>query len=97
MGPAHPLNVTQCGWGDGRHFNCTSVRYSINQNGFTGATADGYGNDTGGNFSINSAHPGGAEICMADGSVQFATDSMPLDLIHDHCTRAGGEIVFGGP
>ncbi len=102
MGAAHVQNEQQVGWttganpNDGRHHNCTAVRYQINQTGFTGSVADGHNNDVGGNFPINSAHPGGAQIGLADGSVQFATDAMALDLIHGHCTRAGGEVVFTG-
>jgi len=93
MGAAHPLNVNQVGWGDGRHFNCTTVRFSINQKGFSNTAANGHNNDVGTNFPIMSSHPGGVNIGMADGSVRFFSNTLDINLIHRFCTRAGGEVV----
>ncbi len=38
-------------------------------------------------------HPGGANVAMADGSVQFLSDTTPLRLLCTLVTRAGGETA----
>ncbi|MFO0863239.1 MAG: DUF1559 domain-containing protein [Gemmataceae bacterium] len=95
MGAQHNQGGGQSGWGDGRHFNCTSVRYQINKTGFNNgaAVADGINNDAGGNFPINSGHTGGVNILVGDGTVRFFTDSLATTQIHNFCTRAGGDIA----
>ncbi len=40
-----------------------------------------------------SFHIGGAHFAMADGSIQFKSDSIPLRLLADSITRAGHEVV----
>jgi prepilin-type N-terminal cleavage/methylation domain-containing protein/prepilin-type processing-associated H-X9-DG protein len=102
MGAAHPALTT---WpvgqnSDGRHFNCTSLRYMINQRvdaSNTGANAAahnaGLNNDAGTNFPLNSNHSGGVNVAMGDGSVRFVRDSLPLAAIHAFSTRQGGETV----
>jgi prepilin-type processing-associated H-X9-DG protein len=94
MGAAHAINGTQQGFGDGRHFNCTSVKYSINQIGFTGnSAAEGTNNDVGTNFPLSSAHSGGINVLKADGSVAFVNDSTSLPVISAMCTRLGNESL----
>ncbi|MBX9679254.1 MAG: DUF1559 domain-containing protein [Gemmataceae bacterium] len=94
MGADHPTGGGQAGWGDGRHFNCTSVRYTINQIGFTSADANaGVNNDAGGNFPLSSNHTGGCNILLGDGTVRFFTSSLSTAQIHPFCTRAGGDIA----
>ena len=93
MGAAHPAGGGQAGWGDGRHFNCTSVRWQINQMGFDSSSTNGTNNDVGTNFPLNSAHTNGANIGVGDGSVRFVTNAMPLASISAYCTRGGGESV----
>jgi prepilin-type N-terminal cleavage/methylation domain-containing protein len=99
MGAAIGQNQLPSTWGDGRHFNCTSVRYQINQTGFTGpgnsaaAAAAGVNNDDGTNFPLNSGHSGGVNVGNGDGSVRFVTSSTSLQIISAGCTRAGGESI----
>lgn len=40
-----------------------------------------------------SAHPGGAQIAMADGSVRFVSDSTDMDLFRALGTRYGNEVI----
>jgi prepilin-type processing-associated H-X9-DG protein len=103
MGAQHPFRGGQAGWGDGRHFNCTSVRYTINYFGFNsdssvgpvgGAdSADGVNNDVGGNFPLSSFHTGGVNIALADGSVRFFSNTTDINVISAYCTRARGDII----
>ena len=97
MGAAHPFNGTQANHGDGRHFNCTSLRFLINQTGFTttdpGTGSNGCNNDSGTNFPLNSAHPGGVNIALGDASNRFFSSTTPQALIHAFCTKAGGEVI----
>jgi prepilin-type N-terminal cleavage/methylation domain-containing protein/prepilin-type processing-associated H-X9-DG protein len=87
------------GWAngqDGRNFNCTSVRYPINAVGIItapGSPSDAGMHDDGGqNFPLNSAHSGGVNIAMGDGSIRFYSSSLSLAAISAYCTRAGGEV-----
>ncbi len=103
MGSAHPIGGDQRTWaGDGRHFNCTTVRYRINQIGVvpagtnaTSATAHNAGvhNDGGSNFPLMSPHTGGVIVGMGDGSVRFVRNSIDLPVISAFSTRATGETV----
>jgi prepilin-type N-terminal cleavage/methylation domain-containing protein/prepilin-type processing-associated H-X9-DG protein len=43
--------------------------------------------------TMGSGHPGGANVTMADGSVRFVRDSVPVATLQAFCTRAGGEIA----
>ncbi len=45
--------------------------------------------------SYGSRHTGGANFCMADGSVRFIRDSIELKTFRALGTRAGGEVVSG--
>jgi prepilin-type N-terminal cleavage/methylation domain-containing protein/prepilin-type processing-associated H-X9-DG protein len=42
--------------------------------------------------AIGSGHTGGANICLADGSVKFVADSTPLAILQAAATRKGGEV-----
>lgn len=93
MGAAHNTGGGQSGWGDGRHFNCTSVRWEINKTGLNNSAANGTNNDVGANFPINSAHPGGVLMCMADASNRFFSNTTSLTIIDALCTRDRGESI----
>jgi prepilin-type N-terminal cleavage/methylation domain-containing protein/prepilin-type processing-associated H-X9-DG protein len=51
--------------------------------------------DCGPNNEWFSFHTGGAQACMADGSVRFFSETMNLRTVYSLGTREGGEIVDG--
>jgi hypothetical protein len=91
------------GWSngqDGRQFNCTTVRYQINQRGVVAAGTDGasaaaaaagVNNDAGNNFPLNSTHTGGVNILSGDGTVRFYANNLSMAIIQAYCTRSGSE------
>jgi prepilin-type N-terminal cleavage/methylation domain-containing protein len=44
-------------------------------------------------FNFASNHPGGVQFALADGSVRFISDNIPLDLFRALSTRSLGEIA----
>jgi prepilin-type N-terminal cleavage/methylation domain-containing protein/prepilin-type processing-associated H-X9-DG protein len=50
-------------------------------------------NDGPGIFSLSSFHPGGANVCMADGSVHFLKNSISLNTIWALGSRDNGEVL----
>jgi prepilin-type N-terminal cleavage/methylation domain-containing protein/prepilin-type processing-associated H-X9-DG protein len=45
--------------------------------------------------SYGSFHPGGANFCLADGSVRFIADSASPEVLAALATRANGEVIDG--
>ncbi len=93
--------------GDNRAFNTTTIRYPINQkrgwdDGVTpggccacsGGTAGTYGVcfNSGANIPLNSAHTGGVNAALADGSVRFLRDSMTLAVLQQAALRNDGSV-----
>jgi prepilin-type N-terminal cleavage/methylation domain-containing protein/prepilin-type processing-associated H-X9-DG protein len=96
-----PFGKQAPNWGNGsdnRNFQLTTVRYQINQKG---GWPDGYGNcgsvgvcyDGPTNAPLNSAHPGGVNGLMADGSVRFLTNGLPLNVLAQLATRDDGTVI----
>ncbi|MCA9218829.1 MAG: DUF1559 domain-containing protein, partial [Planctomycetales bacterium] len=44
---------------------------------------------------IDSFHPGGAQVLMADGSTRFIADTIDPNVLQSLLTRSGGEQVMG--
>jgi prepilin-type N-terminal cleavage/methylation domain-containing protein/prepilin-type processing-associated H-X9-DG protein len=73
---------------DDRWFNTTTVRYPINHRAWnsTGVGEDYYAC----NRPIQSAHPGGAHVLLADGSVHFLAESLALKTLFNLANRDDG-------
>ena len=74
---------------DERTFNLTTVLHPINEKS---STALGVLENCGTNHPIQSAHPGGAQVLMADGSVQFLEDETDLQILYDLANRNDGHV-----
>jgi len=81
--------------GDARHFQMTTVRYPINQltgwpdpPGNCGAT--GVCANTGSNIPLNSAHTGGVNGLMGDGSVRFLSQNLAINALAALAIRDDG-------
>jgi len=84
--------------GDARHFNMTTVRYNINQKrGWPDAPGNcgslGVCDNVGNNIPLNSAHPGGINVLLCDGSVRFLSDTLDLAILARLATRDDGQTV----
>ena len=78
---------------EGRIFNLTVVTHRINEKDFVTVAADGGGGNTGPNRPIQSAHTGGANCAMGDGSVQFFSDSLELLVLFNLADRNDGNVT----
>jgi len=99
-----PPNNPAATGSDNRQFNCTTIRYNINQK--TGwpidasNTATQYGNctvgvceDMGNNIPLTSTHTGGVNVLMGDGSVRLLSDSTSLNVLALIATRDDGKAA----
>ena len=75
-----------------RHFNLTCVIHPIGETSFS---ALGVGGNCGPNRPIMSAHSGGAQVLMADGSVQFLTQGLQIQTLYNLANRDDGNVVSG--
>ncbi|MCA9246332.1 MAG: DUF1559 domain-containing protein, partial [Planctomycetales bacterium] len=76
---------------DDRWFNTTTVRYEINHKEWS---SPGVGNQYYAcNRPIQSAHPGGAHVALADGSVHFLIESLDLETLYHLSDRDDGEVI----
>ncbi|MFH1921437.1 MAG: DUF1559 domain-containing protein [Planctomycetota bacterium] len=73
-----------------RLYNSTTLRYPPNttQIGFPGV-----GNNDGQNNGIYSAHPGGVQAALGDGSVRFLSETIDMYMLRLLCTRNDGKPV----
>lgn len=93
---------TKSGWTPGANVstkNATTIRWNINQKtGWTGF-ANGVQGNSGppcyieDNAPLTSAHSGGVLGCMADGSVQFLSNTTTLDVLARLATRDDGQVI----
>ncbi|MBN2292029.1 MAG: DUF1559 domain-containing protein [Pirellulales bacterium] len=74
---------------DQRTFNLTTVRHPINEKS---STALGVLANCGTNHPIQSSHPGGAQVLLADGSIQFLVDETDLQVLYNLANRNDGNV-----
>jgi len=74
-----------------RHFNCTTVRYNINQIGFSNSGATGH--NTGNNIPLSSLHPGGCLVVLGDASSRFIPETTDLVVLHQLASGNDGQVV----
>ena len=85
MGTARDIKI---GWE--RQFNMSCVIHPI---GETSYLAYGVAGDCGPNRPIQSAHPGGTNVLMADGSGQFFSSSTEIQVVYNLANRDDGKRV----
>jgi len=81
-----------------RHFNCSTIRFQINQTGLnggsaTGSSTNGTNDNTGMNIPLSSSHSGGCNIVLGDASVRFIRDSTPLLTLQYLASRGDGNVL----
>jgi len=83
--------------GDARMFQLTGIRYAINRKtGWTNGGncgSEGVCDNTGANIPLNSAHTGGVNTLLGDGSVRFLRDTIPLSTLAQLATRDDGVVL----
>jgi prepilin-type N-terminal cleavage/methylation domain-containing protein/prepilin-type processing-associated H-X9-DG protein len=71
----------------------TSVRWPVNRT-FTASDPNGIGQGPwNANHGINSQHPGGANVLLADGAVAFLSNGTAWDVLQRLCIRDDGQPV----
>ena len=99
LAPASLGQAGQAGFSssDSRIFGLTSVRYQINQKRGWPDAGDcggmGVCSNFGCNIPLNSAHTGGVNVALADGSVRFLADTTALLTLAQLATRDDGMSV----
>ena len=79
-----------------RQFNLLTVRYSPNAKAINNdATWPGIGDNFGINLPLNSAHAGGAQVLMGDGSVRLVNNTIDMLSLRRLATRDDGAPVEG--
>ena len=74
-----------------RQFSLTSVNFPIGQKNFPNkAGVPGNGSS---NLPIQSAHVGGAQVLLGDGSVRFLSANMNYDTLRALCVRDDGQTL----
>jgi len=73
-----------------RQFNLTTVLHRINEKSTTSFSVGG---TCGTNSPIQSAHPGGANVTMCDGSVHFLEEGLEIQALYNLANRDDGNVV----
>ena len=79
--------------GNNRIFNLTVLGHLINNKDFIDVVATGGGGNLGPNRPLVSTHPGGVNVALADGSVQFLVDSLDRQVLYNLADREDGNVT----
>jgi hypothetical protein len=79
--------------GTDRHFNTSCVH---NRVGDKSLLAQGVNENCGPNRTIQSAHPAGAHVALADGSVRFVVEEMTQSILLNLANRDDGQTIVDG-
>ena len=74
-----------------RRFNLTVIRHPLDLKDLSSAV--GASGNTGTNRPLQSAHPGGVTVSMADGSTQFLNSNLDLDTLFNLADRNDGNVT----
>jgi len=83
-----PMGPGNDGWQ--RAFNTTTVLTRINEKSMN---ALGVAGNCGPNRPIQSAHPGGAQVMLCDGSVRFLAEAIPVQTMYNLANRDDGNVT----
>ena len=78
---------------DTRIYNLTVLGHQINNKDFIDVSATGGGGNLGTNRPLVSTHPGGVNVALADGSVQFFADSLDIQVLYNLADREDGNVT----
>jgi hypothetical protein len=82
---------TCCGsaWNQERQFSLTTINSPINSK----KTAGQLDGDLSANFPIQSAHTGGAQLLVGDGTVRFVSENINYSIFQMLCTKDDNQQV----
>ncbi|MCX7426009.1 MAG: DUF1559 domain-containing protein [Planctomycetia bacterium] len=89
-GHGFPMGPGNDGWE--RAFNTTCVLHKINERSMSALGVEG---NCGSNRPIQSVHPGGAQVGLADGSVRFLEETTAIQILYDLANRDDGHVFEG--
>jgi len=75
------------------NYNITTVRYPINDKKWVAVRSVGKSRFGELNKTIQSAHPGGANVLFADGSVHFLEETINISTLRSLACRNDGQVV----
>ena len=91
MGNGQNYTITGTGGSNlNRNFNLTSIRYPVGSNSYD---LPGVGDNHGPNNPLLSAHPGGAQILLTDGSTRFLSETTDLETLKLLADRDDGQTI----
>ena len=76
--------------GTDRTFNVTTILHRVNEKSYGAA---GVGGNCGSNSPVQSAHAGGVQVLLSDGSVRFLSASLDITLFHNLADRDDGKVI----
>jgi prepilin-type processing-associated H-X9-DG protein len=95
IGAAGPRETPADNGGNNRHFSMAVIAWPINQKRGWSDNCSGTGIcwNLGQNIPLNSTHPGGVNVGLADGSVQFFSDTTALAVLFRFAHRSDGQVA----